>query len=180
MLLQAENSQLIVIDVQERLSAAMHGADGMIRNCGLLIDAAKVLDMPITISEQYPQGLGPTVPVLAEKAKGVEALAKVEFSLMRNDRISEALRANAKPQLVLGGIEAHVCVLQTAMEAKAAGYEVFVAADATASRREASKETGMQRLLAAGVNVITTEMAIFEWIGSASSPNFKALSKLVR
>ena len=180
MLIQIAQSQLMIIDVQDRLAAAMYDKEEMVQNCGRLLEAARLADVPVTISEQYPQGLGETVAPLREKAGGVERFAKVEFSCIRNEPIRAALGSHARPQLILCGIEAHVCVLQTAIEAKVEGYDVFVVVDATASRKPESREIAMQRLNAAGVGVVTTEMVVFEWIGSASSPHFKALSKLIR
>ena len=180
MLIEIARSQLLIIDVQERLAAAMHDKDAMVQNCGRLLEAARLAGVPFTISEQYPEGLGETVAPLQEKAEGVVRLAKAEFSCIRNEPIRAALRAHSRPHLILCGIEAHVCVLQTAIEAKADGYDVFVAIDATASRRPESREIAIHRLTAAGVQVVTTEMVVFEWIGSAASPHFKALSKLIR
>jgi len=180
MLIQIAQSQLVIIDVQDRLAAAMHDNDAMVQNCARLLEAARLADVPVTISEQYPQGLGETVAPLREKAEGVGRFAKVEFSCIRDEPIRAALRSHSRPQLILCGIEAHVCVLQTAVEAKAEGYDVFVVADATASRKPDSRDAAMQRLTASGVVVVTTEMVVFEWIGSASSPHFKALSKLIR
>lgn len=180
MLMQTEQSQILIVDVQERLAAAMNESDAMVRHCGLLIDAARLIGVPVTISEQYPQGLGPTVPALSEKAEGIERFAKVEFSCLRDAAIRTALRSRSRGQLIIGGIEAHVCVLQTAVDAKADGFDVFVVADATTSRKAASRDLALQRLAASGVTIVTAEMVIFEWAGSAGSANFKPLSKLVR
>lgn len=180
MLMLADRSQILIVDVQERLAAAMHDADAMIRNCGILIDAARETGTPVTISEQYPQGLGSTVGAILEKAGDPPRHAKMEFSCLRDEPIRQELRSRSRNQLIIAGIEAHVCVLQSAIDARAEGFDVFVVVDATSSRQPASRDIGMQRLAAAGITVVTTEMVAFEWAGSAFSPSFKPLSKLVR
>lgn len=178
MLLERAKSLLLLVDMQERLLPAMSGAAEVTAQCGILLRAARELDVPVLASEQYPKGLGPTVPDLAALAP--RRLEKLEFSAYANPAIkAELLRAERK-QVVLSGIEAHVCVLQTGLELVEAGFQVFVAADAVASRRPESREVALRRLARAGATLITAEMALFEWLRSANAPEFRAISKLIR
>ena len=178
MLLERAKSLLLLIDVQERLVPAMAHAEDVIANCGILLQAAGALDVPILASEQYPRGLGATVPALAALAP--RRLEKLEFSAYANTAIKDELTRADRRQVVLAGIEAHVCVLQTGLELVEAGFQVFVVADAVASRRPESREVALHRLARAGATLITAEMALFEWLRSASAPEFRTISKLIR
>lgn len=180
MLIEASRSLLLVVDVQERLAAAMEGRDAMVANTGILMAAAAELAIPAIVSEQYPQGLGHTVGELTEAAARAAIHPKLEFSVLRNPAIADRLSGETRDQIIVAGIEAHVCVLQSAFDLKAAGRSVFVVADAVASRRMESKATALQRMAADGIRVVTTEMVVFEWLGAASAPAFKTLSKLIR
>lgn len=180
MLLDPQISLLLVVDMQEKLVPAMSDKDELLRNCGILMQAASLAGVPALASEQYPDGLGPTLTQLADKYTELRRLPKIEFSCVKNDELKRTITAAARSQIVVCGIEAHVCVTQTAIDLKRAGYDVFVATDATASRLKSSKDIAMQRLSAAGVTIVTTEMAGFEWIGSAAAPAFKPFSKLIR
>ena len=178
MLLERGKSLLLLVDVQERLVPAMAQAADVVANCGILLRAAGELGVPVLASEQYPKGLGTTVPALAPLAP--RRLEKLEFSAYENTTIKDELSRADRRQIVLAGIEAHVCVLQTGLELIAAGFEVFVAADAVASRRPESREVALHRLGRAGATLITAEMALFEWLRSASAPEFRSISKLIR
>lgn len=178
MLLERAKSLLLLVDMQERLVPAMSGADDVIAQCGILLRAGYELGVPILASEQYPKGLGPTLPDLAGFA--TRRLEKVEFSAHANRAIKDELALAGQRQIVVAGVEAHVCVLQTGLELVAAGYQVFVAADAVASRRPESREVALHRLARAGATLITVEMALFEWLRSASAPEFRSISKLIR
>ena len=179
MLMAAEASQVLLVDVQERLLPAMANPEEVAANAALVLHAAQALGVPVTVSEQYPKGLGPTVPALRQAAGG-EAMEKIEFSCLKNAAIAERLRGLGRRQLVVAGVEAHVCVLQSVIDAAREGFEVFVVADATGSRRPESRERALARMAAAGAEVVTAEMAVFEWLGRADSPRFRELSKLVR
>jgi nicotinamidase-related amidase len=178
MLLERAKSLLLLVDMQERLVPAMAGAADVTGNCSILLRAAEALAVPVLASEQYPKGLGPTVPELAALAP--RRLEKVEFSVYANPAIRDELSRSGRKQVVLCGIEAHVCVLQTGLELVEAGFQVFVAADAVASRRPESREVALQRLGRAGATLITAEMALFEWLRSAGAPEFRAISQLIR
>jgi nicotinamidase-related amidase len=178
MLLERAKSLLLLVDMQERLLPAMTGAAEVTAACGILLRAAGGLGVPLLASEQYPKGLGATIPALADLAP--RRLEKLEFSAYANLEIRDELKRAGREQILLAGIEAHVCVLQTALELIDAGYRVFVAADAIASRRPESRELAMQRIAKAGGTLVTTEMVLFEWLRSAAAPEFRPISKLIR
>jgi nicotinamidase-related amidase len=178
MLLERTKSLLLLVDMQERLIPAIAGAAELIAQCGILLRAAYELGVPILGSEQYPKGLGTTIPALAEFA--TRRLEKVEFSAYANAAIKDELTRAGQKQIVLAGVEAHVCVLQTALELIDAGFQVFAVADAVGSRRPQSREMALQRIARAGGTLITVEMALFEWLRSARAPEFRSISKLIR
>ena len=146
----------------------------------VLIEAAGRLSIPVLASEQHPRGLGPTVSEVRELLPGGSVVEKMHFSCLGDAGFARRLDDVGRPQAVLAGIEAHVCVLQTAEDLIASGRQVFVVADATGSRTSASHETAMTRLRAAGAFVVTTEMVVFEWLERAGTPEFKALSALIK
>jgi nicotinamidase-related amidase len=178
MLLERAKSLLLLVDMEERLVPAMADAAAVTDRCGTLLRAAYELGVPIFASEQYPKGLGPTLPALAELA--TRRMEKLEFSAYANLAIRDELKRAGQSQLILAGVEAHVCVLQTGLELIDAGYQVFVVADAVASRRPESREVALHRIARAGASLITVEMALFEWLRSASAPEFRSISKMIR
>jgi nicotinamidase-related amidase len=178
MLLERAKSLLLLVDMQERLVPAMADAAAVTDRCGILLRAAYELGVPIFVSEQYPKGLGATLPALAEFA--TRRMEKLEFSAYANPAIRDELKRAGQSQLILAGVEAHVCVLQTGLELIDAGYRVFVVADAVASRQPESREVALHRIARAGATLITVEMALFEWLRSASAPEFRSISKLIR
>jgi len=173
-------SQLLLVDVQERLVPAMADSADLLRTCGILLRAATALRIPVLASEQYPPGLGPTIADLAAFVPEGRRLPKREFSCWGNPNLRAALVGAERPQVVVAGVEAHVCVLQTALDLIGNGFEVFVAVDAIASRRAASREIALQRLERAGAAPVTVEMVLFEWLESAAAPEFRDLSRLIR
>jgi nicotinamidase-related amidase len=184
MLLARQKSQLLIIDVQEKLVGAIAGTDRVIERCVRLVRAARLLGVPITLSEQYPQGLGPTADAIREAfANDGLVVDKVEFSCLRSDPLRERLhelRRQGRPQVVIGGVEAHVCVAQTAIDLEAQGFEAFVVADAVGSRAKASRKLALARLLKASVDVVDSEMVLFEWMERAGTPEFKELQALIK
>jgi nicotinamidase-related amidase len=178
MLLERTKSLVLLVDMQERLVPSIADAGDLTARCGILLRAAYELGVPILASEQYPKGLGTTIPALAEFA--TRRLEKVEFSAYANNAIKDELTRAGQPQIVLAGIEAHVCVLQTGLELIDAGFQVFAVADAVSSRRPESREVALHRIARAGATLITAEMALFEWLRSASAPEFRSISKLIR
>jgi nicotinamidase-related amidase len=178
MLLERTKSLVLLVDMQERLVPAMADAADVTARCGILLRAAYELGVPILASEQYPKGLGATLPALAGFA--TRRLEKLEFSAYANNAIKDELTRAGQPQIVLAGVEAHVCVLQTGLELLDAGFQVFAVADAVSSRRPESREVALHRIARAGATLITAEMALFEWLRSASAPEFRCISKLIR
>ena len=173
-LLRAADSSLVVIDIQERLAAVMPARDAVVRAACVLLEAAARLDVPVLLTEQYPKGLGGTVPeVAAALPSRAQRIEKMAFSAC-------AALPLSRPQVVLAGMEAHVCVLQTAMELATAGREVFVVQDAICSRAEANYSNALARMSSAGIVVTNTESVIFEWLRDAASEHFRPLSKLIR
>lgn len=183
MLLNADRSHLALIDFQERLIPAICDAEKTLKNAAILLEAALALKIPVSVSEQYPRGLGKTVAVLAEKVPQGCTFEKTTFSAFREEKFREAISDTGnvnRRQIILAGVEAHVCVLQTAMDLLDSDYDVFLVSDAVSSRSPASVAAAQSRFVAAGGQWITTEMAVFEWLEKAGTPEFKALSALVK
>jgi nicotinamidase-related amidase len=182
MLIGRDSSCLLVVDIQEKLLPAMQDPMLVVRNAGILMQSAARLGIPILVSEQYPQGLGPTVAELRHLAPPEAVLAKTAFSCANDPYLRQRLEQLKRPQVIICGIEAHVCVLQTAigLMASSDALKPVVVADATSSRTVANRDAGMARLRSDGVEIATTEMAVFEWLGRAGTPEFKELSKLIR
>lgn len=179
MLIEHARSILLLVDLQEKLMPAMAETRDICRQIGILLAAARALQVPVLASEQYPAGLGPTVPEIAAGLRQGEIQAKTEFSCYADPALRQRLLA-AGDQVVLAGIEAHVCVLQTGLELLEAGRPVFVVTDAVSARRSESKTIALQRLAGAGATLVTTEMVVFEWLRRADRPEFKPLSRLIR
>lgn len=181
--LDANTAQLLIIDVQERLAPAMYDREGAIKACAILLEGARILQIPATLSEQYPKGLGHTVEELLAHKDGIDIFEKIHFSCMRDDAINThltGLKSSGRSQLIIGGIEAHICVLQTALEAIEAGFDTYIVSDAINARTKKSQKLAEKRLQAKGASIITTEMALFECLGKAGSPEFKSISKLIK
>jgi len=180
MLIKPEQSCLIVIDMQERLVPAMQAPARTIKNAGVLIQAAKRLGIPTLLTEQYSKGLGPTVKDLKTLADGVPIIEKLHFSCMKDDGFAHQFRSLNRKQVVIAGMEAHICVLQTAVNLMGEGYQIFVVTDATSSRTIDSEKACLDRLGAAGAGIVTTEMVVFEWLCKAGTEEFKELLPLVK
>lgn len=176
--LTAENSSLLVIDVQDKLLAKMPRADELVRNVAFLLDVAALLDVPARATEQYPKGVGPTTAEVARRLPTPPA-AKTAFSCCGAGTILEELEMLQRPNVVLAGMETHVCVQQTALDLLDAGLHVVLAADALRAWGDADHELALQRMRTAGAVVTTTESVAFEWVRDSSHPKFKALSQLV-
>ena len=184
MLLAHTDCHLLIVDIQEKLLPAMAGSADVLRNALKLAAAARHFGVPVTISEQYPKGIGHTVPGLLEAAGPDAAVVeKMEFSCARNDALkarADALRRAGRGQLIVCGIEAHVCVLQSAVGFADQGFGVAVVWDAASSRAPASLELAMARLARSIIMPVTTEMVLFEWLGQAGTADFKALLGLIK
>ncbi len=181
MLLESSKASLLLIDIQERLLPAMAAPEQVVAQSTILQMAAKTLDLPVTISEQYSKGLGPTVQKLVDNNATV--FEKLSFSCWRDDRMKQhfiQLHENGRPLVIVAGIEAHVCVMQTCIDLCNAGFGVFAVADAMASRKTASADLAIERMSAAGVSIVNTEMVVFELLERAGTPAFKSLSQLIK
>lgn len=180
LLVKAEDSLLLVVDLQQRLAPAISGRDAVEARVATLIRGARRVGVPVRASEQYPQGLGPTVPAIAALLDDVERLPKRAFSCAAEPDFLAALGGLGRSQVVICGMEAHVCVLQTALGLSAAGFSVFAVADAMGSRDPANREIALRRLAGAGVVPVTSEMVLFEWLGDCDNAAFKDLLGLIR
>lgn len=177
MLLEKDKSGLLLIDMQEKLTPLVQKSKVLVERCQWLMSLAAQLSIPLLVSEQYPKGLGFTVEPLRSFVPQNKVIEKVDFSCFRVPEFKQVLATLNKTQFVLIGIETHVCVLQTALDLKKAGYEVFVVVDAVSSRFEIDYRYGLKRMKQAGVELVTAEMVFFEWVGQAGTEQFKALSK---
>jgi nicotinamidase-related amidase len=183
MALGREHTTLVLIDVQERLFPAMDSdhREEVMRNLKVLAATTQRLRLPTMVTEQYPKGLGHTLPEMkAALPSGLEPIEKVAFSCWRVEPFRSRLTASGARQVLLGGIEAHVCVLMSALDLLAAGYGVHVVADAVTSRTQANWRLAMDYLRQAGAVVTTTETALFQLLGQADSDNFRELARLIR
>lgn len=178
-LLSRQSSRLLVVDVQDKLVPLIPVAEQLIRNCRRLIQAARLIDVPVYATEQYPQGLGRTVSELAELLG--DALTKQRFSGSEAlDWGSAAALDDDRDQVVVAGMEAHVCVLQTALDLISQGFRVYIPADSVASRNKLDWKLALDRLAASGATVTTTESVLFEWCETSAAAQFKQISQLIK
>lgn len=175
MLIEPHKATLLVVDIQEKLIGAMSDPEGTPARARWLVAASAELGLPVVISEQYPQGLGHTLPALLAAAPAAEVVEKKHFSCLAAQCLPDSLLA--REQVIVCGMETHVCVLQTALGLLSLGKQVFVVEDACDSRTPANKAAGLARMRQAGAQVVTREMVLFELMGSASHPQFRHISK---
>jgi nicotinamidase-related amidase len=176
MLIDHDRSLLLVIDMQEKLLPAIHDHERVVDNARWLIRVAQRIGIPVAATEQYPKGLGHTAKALAALLPEGAIGAKNHFSCVAAQCLP-ALPGADRPQIVIAGVEAHVCVLQTALELVEEGREVFIVADAVSSRREDDRDLAFARMRQEGARIISREMAAFEWLGEAGTPLFREISK---
>ncbi len=177
--LVADHAALLVVDIQERLCSAMEpqALERLIRRTGAAIEGAKVLKFPIFVTEQYPKGLGPTHAQVRERLGGRKPVEKLEFS----GATPEVLAAlEGRKQVILVGMETHICVFQTARDLVEKGFEVWLCADAVLSRSVEDRRVGLELCKDAGAHVTTVEAALFDMLGRAGTPEFKIVSAAVR
>ena len=175
--MRADASLVWLVDVQERLLPAIDNGDSVAAACGWLADVAAELAVPVAASEQYPKGLGHTVASLRERLDPSAIAEKTHFSCVDAEGCRHVITESGRHQIVLGGIEAHVCVLQTALGLRAQGYEVYVVSEATGSRCPEDKRLAMDRLRDNGVAAVSGEMVAFEWLHQAGTDVFKRVTK---
>ena len=179
-MLEIQDCCLTVVDVQGKLAQLMIDKDTLFHNIRILIQAAKILEIPILWCQQVPAALGPTVPEIAELLTGSEPIDKASFSCCGQEQFNAELNALGKEQVLLCGIETHVCIYQTAMDLMEGGLDVTILADAVSSRTEQNKQIALNRLAAEGVHISSTEMALFELLKTAKHPQFREIARLVK
>ncbi len=179
-LIAVGTSCLIAIDFQERLAPVISGREEILRKAALLLRAAARLEVPVLLTEQYPKGLGPTLPEIAQLAPQAETLEKAAFSALAEPGIEARWRALDRRQAVLLGTEAHVCVLQTGLDILKHGGDLFVVADAVGSRGPADARAALGRLEQAGATIVTAEMVVFEWLRRAGTQAFRDLLPFIK
>jgi nicotinamidase-related amidase len=179
-MLQTENTALIMIDVQGKLAQLMHNKETLFRNLQRITLGAQALGIPILWAEQNPDGLGPTIPEVADLLADQKPIAKYAFSCCDDDGFMQALTRTGRKQFLLAGIETHICVYLTGMHLIEAGYEVQVVADAVSSRSPENKQIGLDRIRAAGGAVTCVEMALFELLKECKGETFKTILKVVK
>ncbi len=178
-ILKKGKTAFIIIDVQERLMPVIFNNTEVFENVNRLIEGSKILGVPLLITEQYPKGLGKTCTEVIIP-EGQEVIEKVCFSCLLSDPVNEKLKTLGIEQVVLAGVESHICVLKTALDALNSGLQVHVVADAVSSRKEYSKQIALERMRQAGAFIATTEMILFQLMDAAGTEEFKQISKLIR
>ena len=177
----SQRAVLVVVDLQEKLLPAIHDHAAILQRCSVLIRAARILEIPIVWTEQYVKGLGSTVEPIAEVLRGAaEPMEKMAFGCFGDENIACELAGLGRDQMILCGVEAHVCVLQTALAALGDGYAVFLAQDALGSRRPADRDAALRRLAQSGAVPATVEMLIMEGLKLAGTEKFKACLPLFK
>jgi len=178
-MLTCDKAVLVVVDVQGKLARLMHEAEALFDRVARLVRGAAVLEVPVIVTEQNPAGLGPTVEEIRPLLPAA-AIAKTAFSCCGEPAFVRALEAAGRRQVLLAGIETHVCVYQTARDLLESGYEVHVVADAVSSRSVRNRDIGLTKMQAAGAEVTSVETALFEMLAVAEGPRFKAILKIVK
>lgn len=179
-MLNPNDTLLLVVDVQERLVKALD-KDIIVTKTAILTKAAKILGIPVMVTEQYPKGLGPTVSQVKDYLpEGTQIIEKTAFSAPKAEGFIEALKISGRKQVVVCGIETHVCVHQSVADLLDNGFDVYVAKDACASRAKYEFKQGIERMEANGAKISCTEIILFEWLGDAKNPNFKEIQGLIK
>jgi len=179
-LLERNRCVLVLIDFQEKLFPHVYEYQRVLARIDLLLCAANLLQIPLLLTEQYPKGLGNTIEEIRKALPQVQPLEKMDFSCVQAAGFKERLSSLQRDQIVLAGIETHICVAQTAMDLVSKGERVFVVADATSSRRPLDAQVALQRLEQSGLTVTTTEAVVFEWLRRAGTDEFKALQPKIK
>jgi nicotinamidase-related amidase len=179
-MLEIQHCCLTVVDVQGKLAQLMHGREALFKNIQILIQATKIIEIPILWCQQCPDALGPTVPEIAQLLAGIEPINKAVFSCCGAKQFNAGLKALGRNQVLLCGIETHVCIYQTAMDLLRQDFNVYVIADAVSSRALENKQIALTRLAAEGAKISSTEMVLFELLKTAENPQFKQVSRLVK
>ncbi len=179
-MLNKDNTALVIIDIQSKLWNVMYEKEALLENAQKLVKGMQVLGVPIVLTEQNPKGLGPTAPELMQSMPDVKPLSKMEFSCCRNKEFQGALTNIMRRQILICGIESHICVYQTALALLGSGYEVQVVADVVSSRAVRNRDIALSRLQSEGAKLTVSEMALYELLGTAESPQFKEMLKVIK
>lgn len=175
-MLEAKDSLVLMIDVQERLVGALE-KNVIVEKAQKIVDGAKALEIPVLVTEQYPKGLGHTVVTLPD---GVEVVEKTYFNALLEEGMLDKIKAYGKKQVIIFGIETHICVYQTACALMEAGFEVYVVKDACASRNKYEFKQGIEAMRDNGAKISCVEMILFEWLKGAKNPKFKEVQALIK
>jgi nicotinamidase-related amidase len=179
-IIPGQPTAFVLVDFQEKFIPVIPDYSQILEHLLLMARSARILQVPILVTEQYPKGLGPTVKELMGSLEGIEKIEKTTFSCFHEPRFVDKLKSLEVNTLILGGVEAHVCVAQTALDALGKGYAVHILSDAVGSRKSDHVEIALQRLSQAGAVISCVEMAVFELMGTAGTPEFKAVQKLIK
>lgn len=177
MLMDAQRSLLLIIDLQEKLLPVIHDRDRVVSESVWLAGVANQLDIPVIVSEQYPKGLGTTTAGLAERLEQATLIEKLHFSCLGDQTCRQAIESADRDQTIITGIESHVCVLQTTLNLLEEGFEVFVVGGAVASRDPEDVTLALNRMQGAGAQIVSREMVVFEWLRQSGTTQFKSISK---
>lgn len=180
LILSRDTTALLVVDIQEKILSVMKDPDYVVKNTLKLIKGFKVLNIPIFYTEQYPKGLGATAGPLLKELEGLSAIQKTSFSCALAGNLFTRLKDNNVSQVVVAGIESHVCIQQTALDLIANGFQANLAADATSSRNDSDYKFALDRMRAHGVEITTTESILFELLSVAGTDEFKMISKIIK
>ncbi|MCW7554775.1 hydrolase [Endozoicomonas gorgoniicola] len=179
-MLNLDNTVLVIVDVQGKLATLMHKKDALYKNLAAITAGAKELDLPVLWLEQIPHKLGPTITEVSEQLSGQTPISKSAFSGCGEPEFIKALKDTGRKQVLVVGIEAHICVYQTAVDLHQDGFEVEVVADAVSSRTKQNKMIALDKLGKAGIGITSTEMALFELMKTADAPQFRTIAKLIK
>ncbi len=179
-ILKRSETTLVIVDIQEKLASVMNKREQVIRNCLHLIEATKLLTVPITLTEQYPEGLGPTVSEIKNALPSYKPITKMSFDCCREDGFMDQINSSHKKQVILSGMEAHICVLQTCLSLLKEGFAVHIVGDAVCSRKKADFITGIEMLRSAGAVITGTETAIFQLLEKAGTDEFREISNRIK
>lgn len=179
-ILNRNDSMLVIVDFQQKLLAAFKDPDSITRACANMVRFAKILELPILWTEQYPKGLGPTVDEIAGELADMQPVEKLTFSCFGEPRFVESLSQHPAGQLIVCGIETHICVEQTVLDALACGYDVHVVADACGSRKKRDHKAGLRKMEQGGAVLTCAEMALYEMLGRADTEEFRKTLQLIK
>ena len=179
-MLTRDDTALVIVDVQGKLATLMHDQPSLYKNLVAMVSGARELALPVLWMEQIPHKLGPSIPEIVELLPEQNPVSKSSFSCYGEPAFVSALEQTNKKTVLIVGIEAHICVYQTAMDLCRSGYEVEVVSDAVSSRSETSKSVALDKMASAGIGITCTEMALFELMKTAEAPEFRAVAKLIK